>query len=87
MVTAYRRHEARCKYAKKKKYPEPRKHKDCTCPVHMDGFLTTPSGEKIVMRGSLETRNWGHGQILSLSMLIGTLATVRACCTLEAVHW
>ena len=29
----------------------------------MDGFVTTPFGEKIVMRGSLETRNWAHGQI------------------------
>jgi predicted nuclease of predicted toxin-antitoxin system len=30
----------------------------------MDGFVfTTPSGEKIVMRGSLESRNWARGQI------------------------
>jgi hypothetical protein len=29
----------------------------------MDGFLTTPSGEKIVLRGSLDTRNWEHGRI------------------------
>jgi hypothetical protein len=35
----------------------------------MDGFLTTPSGEKIVMRGSLETRNWAHGQIKLNAMI------------------
>ena len=69
MVTAYRRHEARCKYANRKKYREPRKHKDCTCPVHMDGVVTTPFGEKIVMRGSLETRNWAHGQIKLNAMI------------------
>ena len=69
MVTAYRRHEARCKYANSKKYPEPRKHKDCTCPVHMDGFLTTPSGERITMRGSLGTRNWEHARIKLNAMI------------------
>ena len=61
MVTAYRRHEARCKYAKKKKYPEPRKHKDCICPVHMDdGWLDPVKGisaaEEVV---SLKT-GWGR---------------------------
>ena len=71
MVTQYRRHLTQnpkqpgtgCKYSNRKKYPEPRKHKDCTCPVHMDGYVTTPTGEKIPMRGSLDTRNWEHGRI------------------------
>jgi site-specific recombinase XerD len=35
----------------------------------MDGFVTTPFGEKIVRRGSLETRNWAHGQIKLNAMI------------------
>src|SRR2546425_6510165 len=66
MVTQFRRHEAHCKYTKKK---EPRKHKDCTCPVHMDGYVTRPTGEKIPMRGSLDTRNWEHARIKLDTML------------------
>ena len=58
MVTQYRRHQADCKYSNKKKYPEPRKHNDCTCPVHMDGYVSMPDGQKIPMRGSL-----GHAQL------------------------
>jgi integrase/recombinase XerD len=35
----------------------------------MDGYVTTPAGEKIVMRGSLDTRNWEHGQIKLNAMI------------------
>src|SRR5258708_3732035 len=60
MVTLYRRHQADCKYSRK---AEPRKFKDCTCPVHKDGWMTNAIGERVVMRGSMETRNWGHATI------------------------
>src|ERR1039458_6198389 len=64
MVTQYRRHQADCRYSNKKKYPEPRQHNDCTCPVHMDGYVSMPDGQKTPMRGSLDTRNWSHAKIV-----------------------
>jgi integrase len=75
MVVQYRRHLSQkidkktgkltggCQYSNKKKYPEPRKHKDCNCPIHMDGYVSTPDGQKIPMRGSLDSRNWSHAAI------------------------
>jgi len=70
MVTAYRRHQARCKYANKKKYPEPRKHKDCTCPVHMDGGSERegPGGGEfgVVPVSRIAVKPWGASVVVSL---------------------
>jgi hypothetical protein len=66
MVILFRRHEARrkCKYLNRKKYPEPRKHKDCTCMVACDGFVDTPSNVRVWFRESLKTRSWKDAEDL-----------------------
>ena len=88
MVTLFRRHEAsrKCKYLNRKKYPEPRKGKDCSCVMAMDGFVTTPDGIKIPMRGSLGTRSWKDAETILSAKLHPYLRgeTVQADITVDA---
>jgi len=52
MLTIYRRHRRSCKHEAKG-----RKHRNCACPIWVDGFL---SGKEI--RESLKVRDWRKAQ-------------------------